>query len=349
MRIAFLLGLALVFTVGDPANAVAPKPPAPGRAIDYGPMAFFPNRWKEQEHSTQLFPWEGKQVVLLTTKKDLDPKVIEVFLDRLDGGWKYYADMVGQSPRPGKLLKNKPTIAVVPDGRLTCGYGCGLVGATGIEVAGFDGSDYPLVVKNPKAFPHYYFYEMGRNYFVFGDRHSAFTTGYAVFMRYCCMDALKCEDAEAKVRDQIEQAEGHYAKSNMPFLQAFTTQGGLDEKVPRLKDMVGPSDQPVMYASAMLKLRNDYGGDGWVKRFCRQLATCPEVKSDTPEGALYQSVMWLAAASVAASEDLTPLFVDRWRLPVGEKTRKALKQIEWKAQELTAITVLQSLPDDVTK
>ena len=42
--------------------------------------------------------------------------------------------------------------------------------------------------------PHYYFYEMGRNFYTFGDRHSLFITGYAVFMRYACMDALKCED-----------------------------------------------------------------------------------------------------------------------------------------------------------
>jgi hypothetical protein len=163
------------------------------------------------------------------------------------------------------------------------------------------------------------------------------------------MDALKCEDAEATTREQIEQAEGHYAKTNVTFLQAFTTQGGLDEKAPRLKDVQGPSDQPVMYASAMLKLRRDYGGDEWVKRFHRQLATCPEVKPDKPEGATEQALMWLVAASVAAGADLTPLFVDRWRFPMGPMTRKAMKQVKWKTKGLTAAMVLQSLPADFTK
>ena len=46
--------------------------------------------------------------------------------------------------------------------------------------------------------PHYVFYEMGRNYYTFGDRHSCFITGFAVFMRYVCMDALKCEDTDAQ-------------------------------------------------------------------------------------------------------------------------------------------------------
>jgi hypothetical protein len=86
-----------------------------------------------------------------------------------------------------------------------------------------------------------------------------------------------------------------------------------------------------------------------VKRFYRQLATCPEVKPDKPEGAMSQARMWLVAASVAAGKDLTPLFVDRWRLPMGPMTRKAMKQVKWKTKELTADAVLQSLPDDFTK
>lgn len=323
--------------------------PSAGEQIDYGPLAFFPARWKEQGHSTMLYPWEGEHIVLLTTKNGLDRKVMATFLDRLDSGWKYYADVIGQSPRGGKQIRGKATIAAVPDGKLTCGYGCGLIGAAGIEVTGFYATDHPLVARKPEAFPHYYFYEMGRNYFVFGDRHSAFTTGFAVFMRYCCMDALECKDEDARTREQIERAEALYAKSDLTFLQAFTTQGGMGEKAPRLRGVAGPSDQPVMYASAMLKLRKDHGGDAWVRRFFRQLTLCPQVKPDTPARALQQSMMWLVAASVAAGEDLTPLFVDRWRFPMGERTRNGMKGINWKQRGLTAATVLRVLPADPKK
>lgn len=51
-------------------------------------------------------------------------------------------------------------------------WASGRLGATGIEVAGFD-RDFRLVHENQSAFPHYYFYEMGRNWYAFGDRHSS--------------------------------------------------------------------------------------------------------------------------------------------------------------------------------
>jgi hypothetical protein len=40
------------------------------------------------------------------------------------------------------------------------------------------------------------------NFYTFGDRHSCFTTGFAVFMRYVCMDTLGCHDDE-QVREAV--------------------------------------------------------------------------------------------------------------------------------------------------
>ena len=102
------------------------------------------------------------------------------------------------------------------------------------------------------------FYEMGRNFYTFGERHSLFVTGFAVFMRYVCMDSLECNDIEPRIRAIIEQAESVYTTSEVSFMGAFTNFGGAGEKGHRLKQPNGkpliPSDQPVMYASAMLKL-----------------------------------------------------------------------------------------------
>jgi len=326
------------------------EPLRPREAVDYSRLAFYPKRWENRKLSTRLIPWEGKKIVFLTTRADLDGETMSRLVERLDGGWSLYAEIIGQSPRLFKQVRGKPTIAAVPDGELTCGYGCGYIGETGIEVAGFYDSDYPLLKQKPRAFPHYYFYEMGRNYYVFGERHSLFITGYAVFMRYVCMDGLKCDDPELDRRRVIEQAEERYAKSDMSFLKAFTTLDGLDEKAPRLKDQKGrfidPSDQPVLYASAMLKLRKDLGGEAWVKRFFAWLAQCPEVKADTKEHALRQSLNWLAAASAAAGKDLTPVFADRWRLPLGQPTRKALGAVNWSRTDLDLAEILKKLPID---
>lgn len=316
---------------------------APGQPIDYAQGAFYPERWERHGIETDLVPWEGEQVVFLTTSADFDPEVMERFVGRLDAGWAVYESLVGRAPHPRNLINGKPTIAAVPDGRLTCGVGCGLVGATGIEVCDFYNQDYKLAVEKPDAFRHYYFYEMGRNYFVFGNRHSVYTTGFAVLMRYVCMDAVGCDDIEPQLREKIQQCEAVYAESDVSFLDAFTVQGRFDEKAPRLNGFDGPCDQPVIYASVMLKLRESHGGDEFLKRFFAQLLTCPAVRPVDADSALRQSMNLLVAASCAAGQDLTPVFVERWKMPVSRVTRVALSRVDWDREDLSAGEVIESL------
>ncbi|MBN1845620.1 MAG: hypothetical protein JW810_08055 [Sedimentisphaerales bacterium] len=333
----FLLIACLLSTgVGVSIGAIRPGDP-----IEYNP--FYPDRWEQQNVSRQLVPWEGQAVVLLTTTADLDGKVMASFLERLDGGWELYADLTGRNPDWNKQYHGKMTIAALPSGDLTCGYGCGNVGATGIEVTGFYAEDYPLVAATPQAFPHYYFYEMGRNYYTFQDRHSLFVTGFAVFLRYVCMDTLACTDVDQETRRIIEQAEGRLAQTDLSFLDAFTTLGGMEEKTARLPDHQ-PSDQPVMYASVMLKLARENGGNDWVRRFFRSLGQCPAVEPATPDDALGQSLLWLVSSSCAARRDLSGLFADRWRMPLGVKTRAVLANTNWKQQPLDVRTILYVMP-----
>lgn len=342
-----LLGLILsvVLTLGTGVIGADKASPGlqPGKPVDYASLAFEPDAWRKRGLSLTLYPWAGQELVFLTTTNRLDPKVMAIFLDRLDSGWKLYADLTGRKPSLFKQIEAKPVLAAVPDASLTCGYGCGYIGATGIEVAGFYANDYPLVQRNPKAFPHYYFYEMGRNFYTFGDRHSLFITGYAVLMRYVCMDALGCEDPDRPTREFIEQAESLVAKGDLDFLQAFTTHGGLDEKAPRLKTPDGqwlhPSDQPVLYASAMLRLRKDGGGDAWLKRFFLELARCPKIEVKNRADALRQAWNWVIAASCAARKDLSPVFAARWKFPVSPVAAKALSEVRWTAAETDAAAV----------
>jgi len=315
----------------------------PGGIIDYQP--FFPDRWKQKRQSTRMYPWEGERVVLLTTTSDFDGKVMARFLQRLDAGWRLYAEMIGRLPKPNRQHHGKVTIAAVPDASYTCGIGCGYNGMTGIEVGGFYSGDYRLVAGQPDAFPHYYFYEMGRNYYLFGDQMRDFGTGFAVFMRYVCMDTVKCDDPDQRTREAIEKAEAKLRDTNLTFSQAFTTSTGLSEKAPRLRDL-SPSDQPVMYASAMLRMRREYGGNEWVKRFFRYLAQCPPAGADSEDSARAQSLNWLVAASCAARQDLSSLFVDCWRMPLGAEAREAFRAVDWRADDVSPRQIIASLPAD---
>jgi hypothetical protein len=318
----------------------------PGKEIEYRELAFYPKRWEQAKISTKLVPWEGKNIVFLTTERNLSKEAMTSFVQRLDAGWQLYADLIGRTPRVFRQWNGRPTIAAVPKGSLTCGYGCGYIGATGIEVSGFYQTDYPLAVADPNAFSHYYFYEMGRNFYTLGDRHSLFITGYAVFMRYVCMDALHCKDPDTPTRATIERCEAIYAASDIPFLAAFTNLSE-GEKRHRLKNKKGkpiiPSDQPVIYATAMLKLREDHGGDAWVKRFFRYLSQCPKVKPKNESDAISQSLNWLVAASAAARKDLTCVFVDRWRMPLDKSTRESLGKVDWKDAKLDVASIIGTL------
>lgn len=338
---ATAIGTLLGWSVVAPGQDVRPS-----AAVEYRPM--FPEKWKAKNQSTKMVPWEGKHVVFLTTTADLDREVMSLFLDRLDRAWQLYADYIGLSPQPHLLHNGKVTIAAVPDASFTCGAGCGHVGYTGIEVGVFYSWDYPNTSKNRDQFSDYYFYEMGRNYFRFGDRHSAFTTGFSVFMRYVCMDALKCENRHADVHKKLAAAEAEVAGSKLTFLQAFTTvtTGGRDE----YSDLIPgyPSASASLYASAMLKLRRDHGGDEWVKKFFGHLRKCPPIPwvADPKDSGTAQGLNWLVAASCAAGKDLTPVFEERWKMPVGKRTREALKTVNWARADISPVTVLGSLPAD---
>ena len=338
MTISMRLSLLLLFLAASNLQAQDVPPLKPGGPFDYSKFAFQPESWTKRGLSLQLTPWTGTKVIFLTTADSLDPALMGFWVSRLDAGWQLYADLTGRMPSPERQFEGKVTIAAVPGYDLTCGAGCGFVGATGIELAMFYDNNYPELKAHPKAMPHYVFYEMGRNYYTFGDRHSCFITGFAVFMRYVCMDALQCEDTDLPTRKVIEGVEPRFFASELSFLDLFTTVA-IGEKASRIKDgsgnMIEPSDQPVCYASAMLRLRRQNGGDGWLKRFFHELAACPPSNPETKEGALNQSWYWLLCSSVAARKDLSPVFAGEWKLPLAADTRAALGRIDWKKIDLT--------------
>lgn len=333
---ALSLFLAILSVAVNLSQHVAAEPVQPGEPVRYQPM--YPDRWKQKGTSLDLFPWEGKHVIVLTTKKDLDPEVMQIFLDRLDAGWELYGKLVKSPPIRFGLIRGKATIAMVPDLSYTCGLGCGNVANTGVEIGGFyrnyDGGagDYDRVKRNHKVFQHYYFYELGRNWNSPGRRHSHFGTGYSVFMRYVCLDTLGYEDEDKRTRQEIERGEEVFSRSTDTFMEMYFTR---DSKKPR------PLDLNAMYASMMLKLHRENGGNEWLKRYFDFLFECPEFNAPKP-----QMLNWVVSASCAAKKDLTPLFVDRWRFPITRAMREVLAKVDWTADKLSPLQILQSLPPE---
>lgn len=321
-----------------------PNDPGNPRLVDYKTLAFQPEVWERNKFSTMLLAWPGTNIVFLATNGIYNAELVSNWVRRLDQGWALYENIMGTRPMLLKHIDGRATIAAVPGFQFTCGAGCGFLGATGIELAMFYEWNYPALLRNSNAIPHYVFYEMGRNFYTLGGRHSAFTTGFAVFMRYVCMDELGCLDEDPTTRRTIEGVEKLIRKSDLPFLKMFTNADGLSEKEPRVKDSEGgwvdPSDQPVTYASAMLRLYRDHGGTDWARRCFHALAECPPATDKTKEGALKQSWHWLVAASIAARKDLCPVFAGDWRLPLSLVTQRELAAMDWSKENLSAVSVL---------
>lgn len=305
----------------------------PGEPFDYPSQAFYPDRWIEKELTAPLYPWVGEEITLLTPGDKLDPKVISTFVGHLDRGWNLYREIVGKSPRKNKLYADTSTIAIMPAAGLTCGYGCGYVGSTGIEMTDFD-RHYKNAKADSDRVPHAYFYEMGRNYFVFGNRHSCFTTGFAVFMRYVCIDSLEIKDIDLNTRKTIDKAISLFEKNDMTFLDGMTNFGTHGDKGNRLKDSRGrqidPSDQNVLYASLMLQLRKEFGGDDFVKRFYHELHDAPSIRPKDTATARQQCLSLLVCASIAAEKNLTKRFTENWKLQLDQPIIDALNKIDWR-------------------
>jgi len=269
------------------------------------------------------------------------------FIHHLDDAWELYHELTGYTPRLNKHYRQKSSIVALPENSLSCGYGCGYVGSTGIEMIRFYDDHYQLLKKDAKNIPHAYFYEMGRNYYGFGDRHNAFTTGFAVFMRYVCIDSLGFKDRDVRTGKVIREAIDLWEKSEMPFVAGFTAHGGKGEKGARLFDSKGkpirPSDQNVLYASLLLKLRAEFGGNDFVKRFYQQINDAPRGRAVGPDSAHRQCLSLLVAASIAARTDLSPRFVDQYRLKLSQETRALLSKTLWDKKGLMVSQVFAEL------
>lgn len=324
---------------------------APGQLISYQPI--FPARWTARNPSTLMVPWEGEHVVLLTTDSNLDRQVMTSLVKKLDAQWKTCGELVGQTPPLTKRHNNKVTIATVTDPRMTMNFfgGYGLYGAGGMELTGFYGPEgvYEQARRDPFYSPDYVLFLMGYNHAMPMTRMTLAISGSATLLYHVGSENKKFSADEQDLRENLEQFEEVYVRSQAKFAESFRNFGSNVTRT--FNDSHGhpfpQGDFGLFFASSMLKLRKDNGGNEWLKRFYRRLSECPPIVGlDLSEQhvATGQLVNWVVASSLAARSDLTSVFNDRWRLPLPPEIWQALKKIPWSTPDLTTDAVFDSLP-----
>jgi len=130
-------------------------------------------RFDGNQESLRAFP--GMRVMLLIPNNEIYPvedEVVESILNRLDSSWALFERFTGFHPasfadRVAEAPVTMPTLAVVES---TCGAGCGMVGALGIEIGqGVWEQTYENAVQGLET-RGVFEYEMGRNFWAFESR-----------------------------------------------------------------------------------------------------------------------------------------------------------------------------------
>jgi serralysin len=145
--------------------------------------------------------WRGSDVALLTPADELNryqPNVLQKIVGALDRAWNFYARVTGREPSLFQQIDGLATVAVVPS---TCGAGCAFLGQTGIEIGEnpyFNSWMYDAVSQT-NQYDQILFYELGRNFWFYGDQLRSLptdaATSFAIANRFLSMSAAGLEGA----------------------------------------------------------------------------------------------------------------------------------------------------------
>ena len=257
--------------------------------------------------------WRGSEVALLTPADNLDrydPSVLPHIAGTLDRAWDFYAEITGREPDPLKEIDGLTTIAVVPK---TCGAGCGYLGVTGIEIQEDPYFDVWLhdTVATTDQFDQTLFYELGRNFWFYGDQLRPLptdaATAYAIANRFLSMDAIGIEGApynrylpfeefRTSIMDDMSQI--YFADTSRDWSNTILTQSVPDNSQWGANDLL---------ASLFGRVYEDFGEEVYSK-------------------------MWQAigdASATSNAEDATNLFISSASSASGIDYSFLLKGAEW--------------------
>ena len=273
--------------------------------------------------SLTLRPWKGDRIVFLTQTTTLEPSVMAKIVATLDKAHAWYERMTGRRPKSVDLALERAPIAEV---ERTCGAGCAYLGRTGIEIMPSHLRVLVDGVRDREQYDQVLFYELGRNFWFLGDRleipddggRGTMTTGYAVLMRFLSMEAAGVRGGPfnghefAAFRREVESLVDTYEQdARATWRTTLATGQGVANRMG-----LGATD---LMASFLLRLRRDYGGDEFIRRFLAECGSRPPVTTTADAADNF-----VVAASRAARVNLLDLFERRWRFPVSDAARRAL-------------------------
>jgi len=263
--------------------------------------------------------WQGTHVSLLTptSMTGLDPTVMAKILATVDNAYEYYASATGAQPNPyppDYYINGRDTIAVVDH---TGGAGYSYLGSTGIEVmTPYFNTLYNGVVNN-NQYDQVVFYELGRNFWLYGNQlngtsigQNSFTTGFAVMMRFLSLDSTgqaggpfngwTYAEFEQNVKNLVDK---YVADPSLNFNNTLAIGQGVPNS------QLGSTD---LFASFLFRLGRDYGGNAFYQSLWKEVGVEPAATTD--QGAIDNLFL---AACYAADRNLTNLFIDTWRWPIS--------------------------------
>ena len=274
-----------------------------------------------QREQVSRFAWLGRHVAIQTIRNDLDRKAMKGLCDTFDKVYEYYHDATQREPAKAKTYEGRATITEIEK---TCGAGCGNMGATGIEIMPGNFAElYNGFVKHgeiDQVLP----YEFGRNFWYYspqlaphgGAYADSIITGYAVFMRFMALDAAGAKlgpfnrHSGKRFREEVEGLVDRYTADPALTLDNTLRQG---KGAPNRMNL-GSTD---LFASFCFRLCRDHGGAKYAAKLWQAVQKRPRAR--TTQDATDNFVI---AASVAAGDDLAPLFSKTWRWPVSDDAKR---------------------------
>ena len=173
--------------------------------------------WAGITYETYLI--ESNYTVIHIDKNELEPGQIDDIetmtkvVDRVERIYKFYADNLGFEPPGGN--PNYSFKADVFFGPPSCGSGCGIVGAKGIEVSGFKNIFYNLKYNLNVNRDVILGWEFGRNFFTFGskilfpytsgtdEKHGGFPEAFASIMYLYAFDELMDNPEQRELNETL--------------------------------------------------------------------------------------------------------------------------------------------------